>query len=142
MIRKATLADRPRISEVRLAVRENRRAFEDIKLRFRALVDVSGRKLDTTIYGKEHKMPIGIAPTGAAGMMWYKGELELARAARDELQVAVRMLPAADPPHRDIGFHGTHQAYGYIRLQPGDVFQCVADAQFELQSRMVVMEAP
>ena len=46
------------------------------------LVDVSGRKLDTTIYGKEHKMPIGIAPTGAAGMMWYRGELELARAAK------------------------------------------------------------
>jgi isopentenyl diphosphate isomerase/L-lactate dehydrogenase-like FMN-dependent dehydrogenase len=27
-------------------------------------------------------MPIGIAPTGAAGMMWYQGELELARAAK------------------------------------------------------------
>jgi isopentenyl diphosphate isomerase/L-lactate dehydrogenase-like FMN-dependent dehydrogenase len=46
------------------------------------LVDVSGRKLDTTVYGKEHKMPIGIAPTGAVGMMWYQGELELARAAQ------------------------------------------------------------
>jgi isopentenyl diphosphate isomerase/L-lactate dehydrogenase-like FMN-dependent dehydrogenase len=47
------------------------------------LVDVSGRKLDTTVYGKEHKMPIGIAPTGAAGMMWYQGELALARAAKE-----------------------------------------------------------
>jgi isopentenyl diphosphate isomerase/L-lactate dehydrogenase-like FMN-dependent dehydrogenase len=28
-------------------------------------------------------MPIGIAPTGAAGMMWFKGELELARAAKE-----------------------------------------------------------
>ena len=27
-------------------------------------------------------MPIGIAPTGPAGMLWYKGELELARAAK------------------------------------------------------------
>ncbi|KAF1015952.1 MAG: Nicotinate-nucleotide adenylyltransferase [Stenotrophomonas maltophilia] len=30
----------------------------------------------------------------------HLGHLAIARAARDELQVAVRMLPAADPPHR------------------------------------------
>ena len=66
-----------------VALRNNREAFERIKLKPRMLVDVSGRKLDTTLFGKELKMPIGIAPTGAAGMMWYQGELELARAARD-----------------------------------------------------------
>lgn len=70
-------------TEEEVALRNNREAFERIQFRPRMLVDVSGRKLDTTLYGKEHKMPIGIAPTGAAGMMWYKGELELARAARD-----------------------------------------------------------
>jgi (S)-mandelate dehydrogenase len=70
-------------TEDEVALRNNREVFERIQLRPRMLVDVSGRKLDTTLYGKEHKMPIGIAPTGAAGMMWYKGELELARAARD-----------------------------------------------------------
>ncbi len=69
-------------TEDEVALRNNREAFERIQLRPRMLVDVSGRKLDTTIYGKEHKMPIGIAPTGAAGMMWYQGELELARAAK------------------------------------------------------------
>src|SRR5262249_21276221 len=69
-------------TEDEVALRNNREAFERIKLRPRMLVDVSGRKLDTTLYGKEHKMPIGIAPTGAAGMMWYQGELELARAAK------------------------------------------------------------
>ena len=70
-------------TEEEVALRNNREAFERIQFRPRMLVDVSGRKLDTTLFGKEHKMPIGIAPTGAAGMMWYKGELELARAARD-----------------------------------------------------------
>jgi (S)-mandelate dehydrogenase len=69
-------------TEDEVALRNNREAFERIRLRPRMLVDVSGRKLDTTIYGKEHKMPIGIAPTGSAGMMWYQGELELARAAK------------------------------------------------------------
>jgi (S)-mandelate dehydrogenase len=69
-------------TEEEVALRNNREVFERIKLLPRMLVDVSGRELDTTIFGKEHKMPIGIAPTGAAGMMWYKGELELARAAK------------------------------------------------------------
>jgi (S)-mandelate dehydrogenase len=69
-------------TEEEVALRNNREAFERIKLLPRMLVDVSGRKLDTTIYGKQHKMPIGIAPTGAVGMMWYQGELELARAAK------------------------------------------------------------
>jgi isopentenyl diphosphate isomerase/L-lactate dehydrogenase-like FMN-dependent dehydrogenase len=70
-------------TEEEVALRNNREAFERIKLRPRMLTDVSGRKLDTTLFGKEHKMPIGVAPTGAAGMMWYQGELALARAARD-----------------------------------------------------------
>ncbi len=70
-------------TEEEVALRNNREAFERIQFRPRMLVDVSNRKLDTTLFGKQHKMPIGIAPTGAAGMMWYKGELELARAARD-----------------------------------------------------------
>jgi (S)-mandelate dehydrogenase len=69
-------------TEEEVALRNNREAFEGIKLLPRMLVDVSGRSLDTTLFGKTHKMPIGIAPTGAAGMMWYKGELELARAAK------------------------------------------------------------
>jgi isopentenyl diphosphate isomerase/L-lactate dehydrogenase-like FMN-dependent dehydrogenase len=69
-------------TEEEVALHNNRAAFERIKFLPRMLVDVSGRKLDTTVFGKEHKMPIGIAPTGAAGMMWYRGELELARAAK------------------------------------------------------------
>ena len=69
-------------TEEEVALRNNREAFERIKLRPRMLVDVSGRKLDTTVFGKEYRMPIGIAPTGSAGMMWYRGELELARAAK------------------------------------------------------------
>jgi isopentenyl diphosphate isomerase/L-lactate dehydrogenase-like FMN-dependent dehydrogenase len=69
-------------TEEEVALRNNREAFERVKLIPRSLVDVSGRSLETTVFGKTHKMPIGIAPTGAAGMMWYRGELELARAAK------------------------------------------------------------
>ena len=68
-------------TEDEVALRNNRAAFERIKLQTRTLIDVSGRSQAVTLFGKEHRMPIAIAPTGSAGLMWYEGELALARAA-------------------------------------------------------------
>src|ERR1700704_123869 len=70
-----------RSTEDELALRNNRHAFEKIKLKHRALVDVSGRSTKTTLFGKEIALPMAIAPTGAAGLCWHEGELELAKAA-------------------------------------------------------------
>ena len=70
-----------RSTEDEIALRENRAAFERIRLKHRALVDVSGRSTKTTLFGKEISAPMAIAPTGAAGLCWYEGELELAKAA-------------------------------------------------------------
>ena len=71
--------DRGNGDEVALA--ENRAAFERIKLNPHALVDTSQRSLEVTLFGKRHKLPIAIAPTGSAGLAWYQGEIALARAA-------------------------------------------------------------
>ena len=68
-------------SEDEVALRNNRAGFERIKLRHRALVDVSDRSMATTLFGKPVAMPMAIAPTGAAGLCWHEGELELAKAA-------------------------------------------------------------
>jgi isopentenyl diphosphate isomerase/L-lactate dehydrogenase-like FMN-dependent dehydrogenase len=68
-------------SEDEVALRNNRAGFERIKLKHRALVDVSGRSTATTLFGKPVSMPMAIAPTGAAGLCWHEGELELAKAA-------------------------------------------------------------
>jgi len=68
-------------SEDEVALRNNRAAFERIKLSPRPLVDVSRRSQAIELFGHSLKMPIAIAPTGTAGLMWYQGELELARAA-------------------------------------------------------------
>ena len=70
-----------RSTEDEVALRNNRAAFERIKLRHRSLVDVSGRSTKTTLFGKEISLPMAIAPTGAAGLCWHEGELELAKAA-------------------------------------------------------------
>jgi isopentenyl diphosphate isomerase/L-lactate dehydrogenase-like FMN-dependent dehydrogenase len=64
-----------------LAIEHNLAAFRRLKLRARALIDMSGRDLGATLFGKKSSLPHAIAPTGAAGLCWYEGELGLARAA-------------------------------------------------------------
>ena len=65
------------------AVVENRAAFERYKFTPHHLVDTSRRSQEVTLFGKRHKMPIAVAPTGSAGLAWYQGEIELARAAAE-----------------------------------------------------------
>ena len=68
-------------SEDENSLRDNRASFQRIKLRNRIMVDVSERSTETELFGKPMSMPLAIAPTGAAGLAWYEGELELAKAA-------------------------------------------------------------
>ncbi|MET0681413.1 MAG: alpha-hydroxy acid oxidase [Burkholderiales bacterium] len=68
-------------NEDEVALRNNRAGFEGIKLKPRALVDVSKRSQAITLFGHDQKMPIAVAPTGTAGLMWHEGEIALARAA-------------------------------------------------------------
>jgi isopentenyl diphosphate isomerase/L-lactate dehydrogenase-like FMN-dependent dehydrogenase len=68
-------------AERELALDENIRAFERLKLRTKFLVDLSVRDMGTEIFGKRVAFPLAIAPTGIAGLCWYQGELALARAA-------------------------------------------------------------
>ena len=68
-------------TEDEVSLRDNRAAFESIKLSPRTLVDVSNRSQEVTLFGRVQKMPIAIAPTGSAGLTWHEGEIALARAA-------------------------------------------------------------
>jgi L-lactate dehydrogenase (cytochrome)/(S)-mandelate dehydrogenase len=70
-------------TEDEVSLRNNRAVFERIKFKPRTLVDVSGRNQEITLFGHRQKMPICIAPTGTAGLMWHEGEIALARAAKD-----------------------------------------------------------
>jgi L-lactate dehydrogenase (cytochrome)/(S)-mandelate dehydrogenase len=64
-----------------VAIRNNRAAFERYSFRPHVLTDVSKRSLATDIFGRPSSMPIVMAPTGAAGLVWHDGEVALARAA-------------------------------------------------------------
>lgn len=61
----------------------NAAAFQDICLRQRVAVDLSERTLAANMLGESWRMPVGIAPTGLAGMQHADGEILAARAAEN-----------------------------------------------------------
>ena len=69
-------------TEDEVSLKNNRTVFDGIRFRTRTMVDVSKRSQATEIFGVPHKMPLVIAPTGTAGLLWYEGEIALARAAK------------------------------------------------------------
>ena len=68
-------------AEEEITLAANREAFERIRFVPRTLVDVSQRSQNVSIFGKTYDSPVGIAPTGAAGLYCYDADVALARAA-------------------------------------------------------------
>lgn len=68
-------------TEDEVALLANRSAFARYKFIPRTLVDVSARSSEITLFGRRMAMPLAIAPTGVAGLMWHDGEVALAKAA-------------------------------------------------------------
>jgi L-lactate dehydrogenase (cytochrome) len=69
--------------EDNVAYRDNQQAFDEYGFVPRVLVDVSGRSTRATLFGREYAIPVGIAPMGIAALAAYRGDLVLARAARE-----------------------------------------------------------
>ncbi len=105
-----------RATEDHIAVANNRSAFERIKLRHRALVDVSGRSVATTLFGKPASLPMAIAPTGAAGLCWHQGELELAKAAA-KAKIPLTLSTASMTAMEKIVEHGGPDKGGRLWFQ-------------------------
>ena len=61
--------------------RENVSDFEDIKLRQRIAVDMTGRSTASQMVGQDVTMPVALAPVGLTGMQSADGEIKAARAA-------------------------------------------------------------
>lgn len=68
-------------TEDEIALRHLRASLERVCFQPRVLVDVSQRSQATEFFGRASAMPMAVAPTGAAGLLWYDGEIEIARAA-------------------------------------------------------------
>lgn len=61
--------------------RENSSDFQQIHLRQKVAVDMTGRSLETTMIGEKVAMPVALAPVGSTGMQCADGEIKAARAA-------------------------------------------------------------
>ncbi|MBI1779633.1 MAG: alpha-hydroxy-acid oxidizing protein [Proteobacteria bacterium] len=68
-------------TEDETGLEENRAAFERIRFKPRVLLDMSTRRMETTLFGRQQRLPFVIAPMSPTGFLWYEGELMLARAA-------------------------------------------------------------
>jgi L-lactate dehydrogenase (cytochrome) len=73
-------ADRGSYDE--LTFNRNRADLEALELRQRVMIDVSRQNLATTVLGEDWSIPLGIAPTGLAGLFHVNGEILGARAAQ------------------------------------------------------------
>ena len=62
---------------------DNRAAFADYGFLPRVLVDVSTRSAQTTLFGRTHAAPFGIAPLGISALYAYRGDIVLATAAAE-----------------------------------------------------------
>ncbi len=67
-----------------LSFAANRTAFERLKFHPKVLVDVSRRSQKVAIFGNTYSSPFGIAPIGISAISAYRGDVVLARAAKDE----------------------------------------------------------
>lgn len=61
--------------------RENTSDFQEIYLRQRVAVDMSGRSTRSRMVGQDVAMPVALAPVGLTGMQSADGEIKAARAA-------------------------------------------------------------
>lgn len=109
-------------------------ALESLQLLPRMFRDVSGRDQSISLFGKTYSAPFGIAPIGGAAFIAYRGDLELARAARVE---NVPMILSASSLIRLEDVHEANPDAWYQAYLAGDqsridrLINRVADAGFE-----------
>src|ERR1700682_1814495 len=80
-------------AEDEVTLRENRAAFERVRLLPRVLVNVAAVDMTTQMLGAKSALPIAIAPTGGISAGRAGAELALARAAKPFGVATTRVTP-------------------------------------------------
>lgn len=70
-------------TEDHIALRENLRAFERLRLKTKFLVDLTEHDWSVDLFGKRIPFPLAVAPTGIGGLCWHDGDMCAARAAAE-----------------------------------------------------------
>ncbi|WP_439397342.1 alpha-hydroxy acid oxidase [Bradyrhizobium sp. PMVTL-01] len=63
------------------ALLQNRRALDGVRIKPHMLTGGATRSQVVSLFGQIHDAPIIVAPTAFAGLVWHRGEIELAKAA-------------------------------------------------------------
>jgi len=107
-------------------------SFRNFRLVPRYGVDVTTRDQSTTLFGRTYASPVGISPTGGAGLFRRGGDMMLAEAARSA-NIPFIMSGAATGSIEDLGRvapdHGWYQLYvANDRKISEDMIRRAADA--------------
>lgn len=70
-------------AETNQSLHANRNAFAGLSFVPRVLRDVSSRSRSVELFDQSYTAPFGIAPMGMGALLGYRGDIALARAARD-----------------------------------------------------------
>jgi isopentenyl diphosphate isomerase/L-lactate dehydrogenase-like FMN-dependent dehydrogenase len=131
-------------SDDEIAIINNRAAFDRVKFRPRALIDVSGRSAESTVLGQTIGMPLAVAPTGAAGLVWYKGEMALAKAAaaaKVPFTLATRSMSAMEDIAAQAG--GTLWLQLYTQRNRQDCYDVIERAKAtKFQGLVLTVDTP
>jgi len=117
-------------TEQEVSLSNNRVQFDNIRLVPRPLVDISKRSMAVELFGKKYSAPIGIAPTGLAGMLWHKGEFALASAAADA-NVPFALSTASIAPLEQVARHTSGDPWFQLNMwkDPNMSWELVERAQ-------------
>ena len=117
-------------AEDEVTLRDNRAAFERVRLLPRVLEDVRTPDLSCEILGAPAKLPFVIAPTGAIGIAWPGADLAIARTART-LGIPYTLSTNATASIEDIAREGPDRRWFqlYVLRERGFVEQLVTRAE-------------
>ena len=80
-------------TEDETSLRENRHAFERVRIAAQVLTGGAPRSSRITLFDQALSAPLVVAPTACAGLVWYRGEVRLAEAA---LQAGIPFCAATE----------------------------------------------
>ncbi|MBE0615734.1 MAG: alpha-hydroxy-acid oxidizing protein [Burkholderiales bacterium] len=106
-------------SETGSSLRQNEASFQRYGFLPRVLTNVSARSTDTELLGTTYSAPFGIAPMGISALMAYRGDIVMARAARNA-GIPMVMSGSSLIPLEDVA-----------RVAPGTWFQAYLPGEAE-----------
>lgn len=107
-----------------VSLRANRSAYERIRLRPRALVDVSVRDISTTVLGKPVSMPVLLDPAGYQRMASSEAELAVARAA-GAMGTGFALSTVSSYPLETVAQQAAGPKWFQLYLPPGDAAETI-----------------